>query len=267
MNVLGPCGSSRRIERRRDRVMIWSGRNPRGQPSCDVRGPTAVEPRVPPFPVQLAPLHRRALRDDVAGLAPQRTSYRPFPRRATGYVRIVDSDVGGRSDDAGGPPLGVVAGPVVGPSLAAGPARGGEVQPGPLHPAAHRGRQPSAQRVQPSAQMRAVGVQDVHDLAAMHRAQAQPPAASTTRDRTGRHRSARAHCRRRRTPMSGRRTSRQHRWPPARGGVGSRGRPPVPAPSPPEPAERSSDRCWPVSSAASTACPGRTATPRVGWCR
>src|SRR5271168_4761175 len=73
-----------------------------------------------------------------------RRSVQPFPCRATGCVRIVDSDVGGRSDDAAGAPLCVVAGPVIRPSLAARPAFGGEVQPGPLHPAAHRGRQQAA---------------------------------------------------------------------------------------------------------------------------
>jgi len=126
----------------------------------------------------------------------------------------------------------------------------------------------AAERVQPSAQMTVVVVVDVHDLAAMHRAPDPPPAASTTRDRTGKHRSARAHCRRRRTPKSGRRTSRQHRWPPARGGVGSRGRPPAPAPGPREPAERSRRSMLAgVVGQPSTACPRRTATPRVGWCR
>ena len=45
-------------------------------------------------------------------------------------------------------------------------------------------------------------------------------------------------------------------WFPVRGGAGSEGRRRVPAPSHPGPAERSSSRCWPVSSAASAACPG-----------
>ena len=97
------------------------------------------------------------------------------PRLATCCVRIVHSDITGRSDDSGGPVRSVVAGPVVGPGPAACPGCAGEVQPGSLHPAADRGRQPAAQWVQPPAEMRAVRVQDMHDLAAVDRAQTRRP--------------------------------------------------------------------------------------------
>src|SRR5277367_4342441 len=89
------------------------------------------------------------------------------PRRAASHVGIVDDDVGERPDDAGGPLLDVIARPLARPRLAIGPGRVGEFQPGPLHPATHSGRQPSAKRVQSTAQTRAIAVQDVHNLASM----------------------------------------------------------------------------------------------------
>ena len=84
-------------------------------------------------------------------------------------VGVVDGDIAGGPDHPGTAASEVVPRPVV-----QSPA-GGELQPRALHATADRGLHPTAQRMQLAAEIRAVAVLDVDDLAAVGGTKAEQP--------------------------------------------------------------------------------------------